>query len=135
MKPTVLAVILFLFTFYFSSAQHQVTKLWETDTVLKVPESVLFDGANKVLYVSNIDGTDPWGKDGKGSIGKVGTDGKIIKVDWVTGLSAPKGMGIYKGKLYAADIDEIVEIDIAKASISKRIPVQNAQGLNDITID
>jgi hypothetical protein len=35
-------------------------KLWETDSVLKVPESVLFDGDNKVLYATNIDGTDPW---------------------------------------------------------------------------
>ena len=43
-------------------AQHTLTKLWETDSALKVPESVLFDGENKVLYVSNIDGTEPWGK-------------------------------------------------------------------------
>src|SRR5262245_62784665 len=61
-------------------------------SALKMPESVLYDGGNKVLYVSNIEGTDPWGKDGQGSIGKVGVDGKIIKVDWVTGLNAPKGL-------------------------------------------
>ena len=76
-------------------AQHSVTKLWETDTLLKVPESVVFDADNNVLYVSNIDGTDPWAKDGKGSIGKIGLDGKIIAVEWVTGLNAPKGLGIY----------------------------------------
>lgn len=122
-----------LSTFSTIQAQHKLVKLWQTDTILKVPESVLFD--SKVLYVSNIDGTQPWAKDGKGSIGKVGLDGKIIAVDWVAGLNAPKGMGIHKNKLYVADITEVVVIDIAKASIIKRINIDSAQALNDITID
>jgi len=115
-------------------AQHTLTKIWETDSALKVPESVLFDGENKALYVSNIDGTEPWGKDGKGSIGKIGLDGKIIATDWVTGLNAPKGLGIYKGKLYAADITEVVVIDLKKGVIEKKIPVEGSAGLNDISI-
>ncbi|HEY1869546.1 MAG TPA: ATP/GTP-binding protein [Chitinophagaceae bacterium] len=86
------------------------------------------------LYVSNIDGTDPWGKDGKGSVGKVGLDGKIIKVDWVTGLNAPKGLGMYKGKLYAADITDVAVIDIKKGVIEKIIPVEGAVNLNDISV-
>ncbi|HEY4335294.1 MAG TPA: ATP/GTP-binding protein, partial [Puia sp.] len=73
-------------------AQHQLVKLWETDSVLKVPESVLYSPEDKLLYNSNIDG-QPNEKDGKGSIGKTALDGKIIKVDWVTGLNAPKGLG------------------------------------------
>jgi hypothetical protein len=109
-------------------------KVWETDTILKVPESVLFDAGDKVLYASNIDGTDGWAKDGKGSIAKIGLDGKIIAVEWVTGLNAPKGMGLYKGKLYVADITDIVVIDVKKAAIEKTIPVDGAEGLNDISI-
>jgi hypothetical protein len=112
---------------------HSLVKLWQTDTLLKTPESVLFDGNAKLLYVSNIDG-QPWDKDGKGSVGKVGLDGKIIKVDWVTGLNAPKGLGMYKNNLYAADVDNVVVIDIAKAAIVQRIPVDGAQGLNDISV-
>src|SRR4051812_29691114 len=77
MKPILSVAILFCVSVRLF-AQHSVTKLWETDTLLKVPESVLFDADNKVLYASNIDGTDPWGKDGKGSIAKIGLDGKII---------------------------------------------------------
>lgn len=115
--------------------QHQLIKKWETDSVLKVPESVLPDTKNNVLYVSNIDGKEPWGKDGKGSIGKIGTDGKIIAVDWVTGLNAPKGMGLYDNKLFVADIDRVVVIDINKGAVTQTIPVDGAQGLNDITID
>jgi sugar lactone lactonase YvrE len=115
--------------------QHQLIKKWETDTILKVPESVLYDEANKVLYVSNIDGTEPWSKDGKGSIGKVGLDGKIIHAEWITGLNAPKGMGLHKEKLYVADLTEIVVIDIAKGTIVQRWPVMGAVGLNDISIN
>lgn len=114
--------------------QHQLVKLWQTDSALKVPESALFNPANNFLYVSNIDG-DPWAKDGKGSVGKVGLDGKIIKVDWVSGLNAPKGMGLYKNKLYAADIDNVVVIDVTKEAIINRIPVEGATGLNDISVD
>ena len=133
MKP-ILAVAILFFTSATLLAQHSATKLWETDTLLKVPESVLFDGDNKILYVSNIDGTDGWAKDGKGSVAKVGLDGKIIAAEWVTGLNAPKGLGMYKGKLYAADIDEIVVIDIKKGAIDRKIPIEGAKGLNDISV-
>jgi len=118
----------------FASAQkHELVKLWQTDSVFKVPESVLFDG-NNTLYVSNIDGTEPWGKDGKGSIGKLNADGKGIVAEWVTGLNAPKGMGLYKGKLYVADLSDLVVIDIATAKIDKKIAVTGAEGLNDVSV-
>lgn len=117
-----------------SLAQHSLIKIWETDTLLKVPESVLFDADNKVLYVSNIEGPEPWGKDGKGSIAKVGLDGKIIAVEWINGLNAPKGMALYKGKLYVADMTNIVVIDLKKGAIEKTIPVEEAGGLNDLSI-
>lgn len=127
-------------TLFFSSCggpnnKHTLVELWETDTIFKTPESVLVDTINKILYVSNIDGKDGWALDGKGSIGKMGMDGKNILVDWVTGLNAPKGMGIYNGKLYAADPKEVVVIDIAAGKIEKRISVAGAVGLNDIAID
>jgi len=108
---------------------------WESDSSLKVPESVLFDKAAQVLYVSNIDGTNPWEADGKGSIGKVGLDGKVIAAEWVSGLHGPKGMGMFNDKLYVADLGNIVVIDIAAGKIEKSIPIEGATGLNDISID
>ncbi len=137
MKPSLLCAVLFSFILLYGTAQsqeHKLVKIWETDTLLKVPESVRYDAANKILYTSNIDG-QPWGKDGKGSIGKVGLDGRIIASEWVTGLNAPKGMGIHAGKLYVADIDVVVVIDIAKGKIVQRIAIDGAKGLNDISID
>lgn len=116
------------------SQNHQLVKLWETDTLLKVPESVRFDPERKILYTANIDG-QPWEKDGQGSIGKVGLDGKIIVSDWVTGLNAPKGMGIHAGKLYVADVDAIIIIDLTQGQIVQRLPIEGGEGLNDLTID
>lgn len=117
------------------SQNHQLIKVWETDSLLKVPESVLYDAGRNVLYVANIDGTQPWEKDGKGSIAKVSADGKIIAAEWVTGFQAPKGMGMYKDRLYVADIDHVVIVDIKKGEIVEKIAVEGAQGLNDISID
>jgi hypothetical protein len=132
---TILSLILILsFSFQSSNAQHKLEKKWETDTLLKVPESVYFDAAKQVLYVSNIDGKSDE-KDGKGSIGKVGLDGKIITTDWVTGLNAPKGMALVKNMLWVADLDELAVIDITTGKITKRIKVEGAKFLNDVTAD
>jgi len=115
-------------------AQHQLVKLWETDTIVAIPESVLPDAKRNMMYVSLIDGS-PWDADGKGGVGRIGFDGKNYEAAWITGLSAPKGMGIYGDKLYAADISDLVVVDISKGKIDKRIAIDGAQGLNDVTVD
>ena len=134
MKKTYLLLAFLLVVSTVTLAQHKLEKIWETDSNLLVPESALFDGENKVLYVANIDG-QPWEKDGKGSIGKVGLDGKIIQTNWVSGLHAPKGMARVKNNLYVGDVDAVVLIDIRKGKIVNRITVEGAQGLNDVSAD
>lgn len=114
------------------NAQHSVTKVWETDTLLNIPESALF--TKNVIYTSLIDG-QPWVADGKGAIATVGKDGKIMNANWVNGLNAPKGMAITGDLLYVADMDEVVAISISKKAIDHKIKVQGAGGLNDVTID
>ncbi len=135
MKKILISVICSMILVTVFAQQHSLDKIWESDSLMKVPESVLPDVKRKVLYVSNIDGKDPWAKDNAGSIGKLGMDGKIIAVEWVRGLHAPKGMGLYKNSLYVADVTDVVVIDVEKGEITRRIPVPNAEGLNDITID
>jgi sugar lactone lactonase YvrE len=115
--------------------EHQLVKKWETEATLKVPESVLFVPGERFLFVSNVEGEQPWTKDGKGSIGKVSLDGKIIAVDWVSGLNGPKGMGLHGGRLYVADIDRVVVIDVKNAVITNTIAIEGVKMLNDITID
>jgi sugar lactone lactonase YvrE len=114
--------------------EKKLEKLWETEATLKVPESVLLDKTKKILFFSNIDG-QPLEKDNKGSIGKCDVNGKNINNDWVTGLSAPKGMAIHNTSLFVSNIDELVEIDIPSGQIVNRIPVEGAKFLNDVTID
>lgn len=127
--------VLLLVVNQLQSQEHSLVKLWETDTMLKVPESVLLDAGNNVLYATNIDGTDPWAKDGKGSIAKVNLYGKILDAEWVKGLNSPKGMALYKNMLYVADLDKVILIDVMKGTIEKEINVEGAVGLNDVSIN
>jgi DNA-binding beta-propeller fold protein YncE len=114
---------------------HKLAKTWESDATLKTPESVRYDAKRKVLYVSNIDG-EPWNADGKGSIGKVGLDGKVIAAEWVTGLDCPKGMALSDdGKwLYVGDCGGLVVIDIEAGKIGNKIAIEGGL-LNDVVND
>jgi glucose/arabinose dehydrogenase len=109
-------------------------KLWEMKPVLKFPEAVVLEPNGQFLYVSNVD-DNPMAKDGKGSIGKIGLDGNVMDVDWVKGLDAPKGIGLYKTRLYVADLSDVVVIDVEKAAIVERIPIKGARLLHNIDID
>jgi hypothetical protein len=135
MRPaTYLLIVACLLPAALPAQQPSLQKLWETDTIIAIPESVLPDPANNILYVSLIDG-GPWDVDGKGGVGRLSPDGKQYNGAWITGLNAPKGMGRFGNRLYVADISNVVVIDIAKGSIIKKIPVPGETGLNDITID
>lgn len=136
-SKTLLALTIFAFCGTLSFAQpqrtHSLEKIWETDTIIKVPESVLFDGSRNTLYVSLIDGM-PWEADGKGGIAKMSLDGTTVNQEWVTGLHCPKGMAIAGNKLYVADMNQVVVINIKKGSIEKKITPDGAVGLNDVTV-
>jgi len=60
--------------------------------------------------------------------------GKILDVNWVTGLNAPKGMRAHKGVLWVSDIDEVVSINIKTGKILNKIKIKGAKFLNDIAI-
>lgn len=115
-------------------AQHSLDKIWETEPVLKFPECPVLEPGGKFLYVSNTGG-GPMDKAGKGSIVKVGLDGKLLQAGWVTGLDAPKGMAQSGDLLYAADLDQVVVVDEEKAAIVKRIPIAGARLLHNLAID
>ena len=125
---------LLLPVFLVSNAQkHKLVQIWTTDAVVATPESVIPDLKNNMLYVSLIDG-GPWDADGKGGIGKMTNKGTNYDSNWITGLNAPKGLGIYRDKIYAADISNVVVVDLPKGKLLLKIPVEGASGLNDITI-
>ncbi len=117
-----------------SNAAPELSKLWETKADFKLPESVIYDKENDILYVSNMQ-DDPFKKDKNGFISKVDLDGNILKLKWVKGLNAPKGLAISKGKLYVGDVDQLVEIDIKEGKISNRYDAVGAALLNDVAAD
>ncbi len=133
MKKTVILCLLVIQFSVSKSQTHSLEKLWQTDTVIAIPESVLPDFKKKILYVSLIDG-GAWDADGKGGIAVLDVAGKVVNNNFITGLNAPKGLGMFGNKLYVADINEVVIIDIKKGKVDKKIAIDGASGLNDITV-
>jgi hypothetical protein len=111
----------------------KLTRLWMSDTTLRTPESVLYDERRDLIYVANVN-LNPWEKDGNGFISRMDPAGKLIDLEWVRGLNAPKGMGILDDHLFVADIDEVVEIDLATAEILNKYFIEGTPTLNDITV-
>jgi hypothetical protein len=126
-----IAVLCLCLSFTTMAQNHSLEKIWETDSVIAIPESVL--PVKNLLYVSLIDGAG-WDADGKGGVGKLNADGKKYEPSWITGLNAPKGLGIFGERLYVADISEVVVINIKKNAVEKKIAIDSAKGLNDITV-
>lgn len=104
-----------------------------TLTGFAMPESV-FAAPDGVVYVSEIGG---YGKAGDGKITQIAADG--TRKTLADGLNDPKGLDMFNGQLYVADMDRVVRIDaqsgqqavFAAASAFPSKPVF----LNDIEID
>lgn len=108
-------------------------KVWESANTLRTPESVLYYAEEDILFVSNINGNGA-DKDNNGFISKMALDGKIETLQWATGLSAPKGMGISGNKLYVTDIDRLVMLDVNAGAVLKTYAVTEPVYLNDVTV-
>jgi hypothetical protein len=83
------------------------------------PESCGYDARAKVLYVGEFGGEKlaPAEKDGKGSIAKVGLDGKILERKFLPAaggeaLNKPKGIWVEGNRLWVTDIDSIWIFDL-----------------------
>ncbi len=110
--------------------EYTPVKVWETESVLSVSESVLFNPADNLLYVSCINGK-PAEKNGLGFIAKVDLEGNVTEIKWATGLNAPKGMAIYGASLFVTDIDCLVEISLESGKTVNRYAAKGAVFLND----
>ena len=107
--------------------------LWTIAEGLRFPESAVYDTSRDVLYVSNVNG---YAKNGLGYLSRVALDGNVLDPQWVDGLNGPTGMGIWQDRLYVADIDELLVIDIERARVAQRHAApDSAPGLNDVTVD
>lgn len=98
------------------------------------PESTVYLPRSNALLVSNINGA-PMELNGKGYISKVSQDGKVVDRYWARGFDAPKGMGHYQGKVYVADMQQLIEIDSKTAEVTNRFIAWESKMLNDVAID
>ena len=120
-----------LFLFSINSQAKSIKLAWQTTNDLLQPESVVQTLNKDGFYVSNINGT-PSAVDGNGFISLITNNGTIKALKWLKGLNAPKGMAIYGSKLYVADLNELIVIDIPTASITHRLKAGEKSFLNDV---
>jgi len=131
MRPVVVALTATLIAF--STAASAPELLWETKGLAQ-PESVVEDPATGVIYVSNINGA-VMQKDGNGFISRLTADGKMLERQWVKGLNSPTGLALHDRTLYAADVDQLIEINAASGEILKRYDAKGAVFLKDVVVD
>jgi len=111
-----------------------VEPLWETGRDFLIPESVAYDPASDAFYVSNYDGYNPSRGAGLQHISKLTSEGKMVVLQWVSGLNNPTGLAVRNGRLYAIERAGLVEIDISSAKIIGRTALPGAGFLNDVAV-
>ena len=105
------------------------------DLILDNPENVCWDETSETWFISNLGGEKVTLEEDKyGWITRLDKDRKVISNRWVEGLDAPTGMAAYKNKLYVGDRGVLVEIDISKSEIIRKIPLPGAEFINDVAV-
>jgi sugar lactone lactonase YvrE len=112
-----------------------VSKVWETGKDFKVPESVAYDPAAGVLYVSNYDMYNAGRGEGRQYISKVSLEGEILDLSWAAGLQNPTGMAVAGDRLFVVERSGLAEIDTGTGEIVARHPAAGQGFLNDAAAD
>lgn len=105
---------------------------------MKTPESVRYDAAQDLWFVSNING-NPSQKDGNGFIVRLSADGAAMdSTPFIEGgkkgvtLNAPKGMAIVGDTLWVADIDVIRGFNTKTGAPVASVEIPGSAFLNDV---
>lgn len=109
-----------------------VSAAWESEHDFATPESVVYDPARKVVYVSNY---DMYGRGDTQFISKLTADGTVVELRWVEGIANPTGMTLADDRLFVVERRSVVEIDVNAAKIIERHAVPQPGFINDIAID
>ncbi|MGB0732175.1 MAG: SMP-30/gluconolactonase/LRE family protein [Pontibacterium sp.] len=115
-----------------ASGVQAAEQAWQA-TGFAQPESALYSADLGYIYVSNIEG-HPLEADGKGFISRVKPTGEVESLRWAEGLDAPKGLAIFEGFLYVADLTQVVKIDLMTGEVVHRYKASEAKMLNDIAV-
>ena len=109
-----------------------VTKKWELNEGLAMPESAVWDPKREVFYVSNMSPGGAAGSEG-GYIMRIDPSGKVLEDKWVTGLRQPTGVAVVGDRLYVVERTGVAVIDLGRGEIAERRIVETDGGyLNDV---
>lgn len=101
------------------------------------PESVLYDAADDVYIVSNVNGS-PLAADNNGFISRISPDGSKVEMKWIEAgkkgvkLDAPKGTAIVGGTLFVADITRARMFDAKSGKPKGEVPLAGCTFANDV---
>ena len=105
---------------------------------MKTPESVRYDAAQDLWFVSNINGGET-AKDGNGFIVRLTADGAAMdSTPFIAGgvkgvtLNAPKGLALVGDTLWVADIDAVRAFNARTGAPVASIDIKGATFLNDV---
>lgn len=117
----------------------QVTEVWETDTLLMAPESLVFDPLRNSLYISNYNDQGGFIKKAdtlrNESISKLDLQGNVEELRWIDGLKNPTGTFIFNDKLYIVEREGLTIANIEDQKIEQKILIEGAKFLNDVVVD
>ncbi len=88
---------------------------------------------NLSVFVSNTNNAD-FVKNGSGFISKLDRTGKIIDLQFIANLNAPRGMAILDNILYVVDIDTLKGFNLTTKKQMLNLPISGTNSLNDIVI-
>jgi len=108
--------------------------LWESGPEFRMPESVVFDPAGKMFYVSNYDGYSQ-GSGARQSSSRVSPEGRLVQLEWASGLANPTGLAVRGDRLYAVERGGVAEIALSSGEVTRRLPLPNPRFPNDIALD
>ncbi len=106
---------------------NHLSKKWEINKGLRLPESAVWDPEREVIYLSNFY------NDGREFISRISTDGNIIDTMWVEGIVQPSGMCMFNDRLYVVGRMALVEIDPESETIVARYRFPEPGLPNDVS--
>ncbi len=112
-----------------------VVRAWEITEGLSMPEAAAWDPKRQRFYISNISPAGPAEYGETGFISRVDTTGKVLDLQWITGLRGPTGVTVLEDRLYAVERTGVAIIDLETGEIVERRLIESEGGLlNDIAV-
>lgn len=106
-----------------------IQQIWQLDAGNRLPEAVLFDPENNLLYVTQ------YFTGGNEFISRISLAGEFLDRKWVEGLARPTGLAFHDGFLWAVERRHLTKIDRSTGEIVERFEIPGAVFPNDVSFD